>query len=71
LKHPTRPDYDGQTLRFYRSDTNHPPCVVSHNFSRAAGSRAMGIDWMTRDELAQAVPPAYTEYIARFVRDSR
>jgi DNA (cytosine-5)-methyltransferase 1 len=25
--------------------------------------RAMGIDWMTRDGLAQAIPPAYTEYI--------
>jgi DNA (cytosine-5)-methyltransferase 1 len=24
---------------------------------------AMGIDWMTRDELAQAIPPAYTEFI--------
>ena len=24
---------------------------------------AMGIDWMTRDELAQAIPPAYTEWI--------
>lgn len=24
---------------------------------------AMGIDWMTRDELAQAIPPAYTEQI--------
>lgn len=24
---------------------------------------AMGIEWMTRDELAQAIPPAYTEFI--------
>jgi len=23
----------------------------------------MGIDWMSRDELSQAVPPAYTKYL--------
>jgi DNA (cytosine-5)-methyltransferase 1 len=23
----------------------------------------MGIDWMNRDELSQAIPPAYTELI--------
>ena len=27
--------------------------------------QAMGIDWMLRSELAEAVPPAYSEYIAR------
>ena len=27
------------------------------------GRAAMGIDWMNRDELSQAIPPAYTEFI--------
>lgn len=28
---------------------------------------AMDIDWMTRDELAQAIPPAYTEHLSQFI----
>ncbi len=27
--------------------------------------KAMGINWMNRDELSQAIPPAYTEFIGR------
>jgi DNA (cytosine-5)-methyltransferase 1 len=27
--------------------------------------KAMGIDWMTRAELSQAIPPAYSEYLAK------
>jgi DNA (cytosine-5)-methyltransferase 1 len=30
-------------------------------------SYAMGIDWMEREELAKAIPPAYTEWIGRQV----
>ena len=31
----------------------------------AEASVAMGIDWMTRDELSESIPPAYTEWIGR------
>jgi len=31
--------------------------------SALAGKDAMGVPWMTRDEMAQAIPPAYTQFI--------
>jgi DNA (cytosine-5)-methyltransferase 1 len=37
--------------------------VAGGQFRKEDGERAMGIDWMTKDELAQSIPPAYTEYI--------
>lgn len=33
--------------------------------SIAAGRKAMGIDWMTRGELSESIPPAYTEFIGQ------
>lgn len=36
----------------------------------ATWSRAMGIDWMTAPELADAIPPAYTEWVgARLIEE--
>ena len=31
--------------------------------TRAEREAAMGIDWMTKNELNEAIPPAYTQFI--------
>jgi len=40
----------------------------SGNGGVAVWRQAMGIDWMTRDELAQAIPPAFTYYLGLQLR---
>ena len=37
--------------------------AVGHAKGWRIAAEAMGIDWMKREELTQAIPPAYTEYI--------
>lgn len=36
----------------------------------AEQQRAMGIDWMTREELSEAIPPAYTAFVGAFLLDA-
>jgi DNA (cytosine-5)-methyltransferase 1 len=40
---------------------------VGNNFDRKDGSIAQDIDWMNRRELAEAIPPAYTEFIGGYL----
>ncbi len=37
--------------------------VAGHFSGIALARQAMGIDWMNRDELSQAIPPVYTEFV--------
>jgi len=51
--------------QYHTLETQDFITAVGHNFSASSGRIALGIDWMTRDEMAQAIPPAYTEWIGR------
>ena len=69
----------GQVGKDYACVVGHgePAWVRNKEFFTVAGhggngrtrmefwKEAMGIDWMTRDEITQAIPPAYSEFIAR------
>jgi DNA (cytosine-5)-methyltransferase 1 len=57
VKHVERASYG-------RTPKNGEFYTISGHFGGVEGARlAMGIDWMTRTDLAQAIPPAYTEYL--------
>lgn len=46
--------------------------VAGNNYVREDGMVAMGVDWyMTRPELSEAIPPAYTEFIGKHLMAAR
>lgn len=41
--------------------------IAGHGTGFDWAQTAMGIDWMTRAELTQAIPPAYTHFIGQYL----
>lgn len=74
-------EHHWQTPRFQSLDANMTKIgrlasvIGVHGNCNYAGElelrkTAMGIDWMTNDELTQAIPPDYTEYIGHQLLDA-
>jgi DNA (cytosine-5)-methyltransferase 1 len=64
LPQPTHLRHRGTHIR-KRNDGGYYYRVYGHETGKASWGAAMGINWMRSPELAQAVPPAYSEWIAR------
>lgn len=44
--------------------------VAGNNYLASEGRLAMGIDWMNKRELSQAIPPSYTQWIGERLLES-
>lgn len=61
---PIHPNHDARTAKMGRRPQPGEFMHVVGNFSGIDQAKeAMGIDWMTRDGLREAIPPAYTQFI--------
>lgn len=68
----SQPDHPKHKVRVNRRGENRREHWASGGFITVTGDigtycgpEAMGIDWMTGNEMSEAIPPAYAEYIGR------
>lgn len=66
---PSHPRHQGSHIR-KQNDGGYYFRVYGHETGKAEWGAAMGIDWMRSPELAQAVPPAYTEWIGKRILEA-
>jgi DNA (cytosine-5)-methyltransferase 1 len=66
-KHPKVHTFDRRKAHYGKTDEWRDFVQVTGggNCTLAAAKSAMGIDWMSKNELNEAIPPAYTELIGR------
>jgi DNA (cytosine-5)-methyltransferase 1 len=64
-KHPKVHTFDRRKSHFGKTDEWRDFVQVTGggNCTLAAARAAMGIDWMTKNEINESIPPAYTEYV--------
>ena len=66
-KHPKVHTFDKRKSHYGKTDDKVDFVQVTGggNCTIAAARDAMGIDWMTKEELNEAIPPAYTQFIGK------
>jgi DNA (cytosine-5)-methyltransferase 1 len=66
-KHPKVHTFDKRKSHFGKTDEMKDFVQVTGggNCTLAAARAAMGIDWMTKGEINESIPPAYTEFVGK------
>ena len=60
-----KPAGQGKLLNVCTRTVGAMATVAGNMYTLPVGQVAMGIDWMQKAELSQAIPPAYTEFIGK------